>query len=217
MAPSAKDKQTVGEMNKKDLVLLISECLKPVQESVKELKDEVKELRLEVDNLSYDLRQKDIVIAELRARLDESEQYSRRNNLRIFGVKEKSKENTDLLVMDVAKKIGVDISETQIDRSHRIGKPGTKPRPIIVKFVGYAPRRAMFTAKKALKGTGITIREDLTQERLSLLRQTSEAYYEKNVWTNDGVVMVKVGDKRPFRLKSYSDLEKLMVKEPPPQ
>ncbi|KAK3909440.1 Protein unc-13-like protein C [Frankliniella fusca] len=211
------NKQTVGEMSKNDLISIITECLKPVQETVKTLKKEVEGLRDDVDHYSYQLKLKDDKISDLERRIEESEQYSRRNNLRIFGVAEGPKEDTNQVVMDVAKKIGAcSITVSQIDRSHRIGKPGSKPRPIIVKFIGYGPRRAMFSAKKALKGSGVTIREDLTKQRLDLLKQAAEAYYEKNVWTQDGVIMVKVGDNRPIRVRSASDLESLIEKHSPP-
>ncbi|KAK3910875.1 LINE-1 retrotransposable element ORF1 protein [Frankliniella fusca] len=211
-------KQTVAEMSKKELVQLISECLKPVQSDIKEVKDDVDSLRTDIEFLTSKLSEKDKIIEGLQRRLAEQEQYARRNNLRIFGVDEsQQKEDTDKLVMDVARRIGVQIDKSQIDRSHRLGKPGPKPRPIIVKFIGYSPRRSMFTAKKALKGSGITIREDLTRERLELLKEASEAYNQRNVWTQDGVVMVKIGDFRPKRLKSIDELHALLEIHPPPE
>lgn len=168
-----------------------------------------------MESLREQVNKKDDEILELHERLDERDQYSRRNNLRIFGVAETPKEDTDKLVLDVAKKINVDIDKNQIDRSHRIGKAGSKPRPIIVKFIGYAPRKALFVSKKALKGSGITIREDLTKNRLDLMKRAVEAYSERNVWTFDGVVMVKVGDIRPIRVKCNSDLDSLLERYPP--
>ena len=66
---------------------------------------------------------------------DEHEQYSRRNSLRIW-IKEKETpgEVTNQVVTDYAKKVGVELQPGDIDRTHRVGKPGDKPRPIIVKF-----------------------------------------------------------------------------------
>lgn len=206
----------VGEMSKKELVSLITECLKPVQKTVNAMKKEVEDLHEKVANLTHEISKKDKEIVNLKERLEEQEQYSRRNNLRIFGVEETRNENTDELVVKVAAQIGVSIEQSQIDRSHRIGKRDSKkPRPIIVKFIGYAPRRTMFTAKKGLKGTGITIREDLTAQRLELLKRAVEAYYQENVWSNDGVIMVKAGTEK-CRLKSFSDLDRLILKHSPP-
>jgi len=200
--------QTVGEMSKKDLLALITGALSP-------LKTSVDKLQVDIGRLATDVGKHSVDLTKLEEKLDETDQYSRRNCLRIFGVKETPREDTDQLVLDVAQRIKVDIDRNQIDRSHRIGKPGPNPRPIIVKFVGYSPRRAMFMAKKILKGSGITIREDLTQQRLALLRRAAESYSEENVWTYDGAIMVKVGNLRPFRVRNEKELQSHLERHPP--
>jgi len=131
---------------------------------------------------------------ESQRRADELEQYQRRNNLRVFGVKESAREDTDKLVIDIFKKqLNVDVSLADIDRSHRVGKvsqPGSdgvaKPRPIIVKFVSYRTRRAVFSNKKKLKGSELSIREDLTPHRHRLLLQAIQQHGRGNVWSVDG-------------------------------
>ncbi|KAJ4427147.1 hypothetical protein ANN_24763 [Periplaneta americana] len=82
-------------------------------------------------------------IEALEAKVDELEQYQRRQCLRIIGVEEQEAEDTDKLVMEVGKRIGVDVNVMDIDRSHRIGRRDVgndRPRPIIVKFVSYRKR-----------------------------------------------------------------------------
>ncbi|KAH3891617.1 hypothetical protein DPMN_015721 [Dreissena polymorpha] len=63
--------------------------------------------------------------------------------------------------------LNVDVSVSEIDRSHRTGKPGErKPLPIIVKQKLYTQRRE----PKACSGhKSIFINEDLTQYRAQLL------------------------------------------------
>lgn len=127
-------------------------------------------------------------------RLDELEQYQRRNNLRVYGVVEKKGEDTDALLIDIFKnKLNVDVSLSDIDRSHRVGvvkAPGEdgkiKHRPIIIKFVSYRIRRQVFDNKKKLKGSSISIREDLTSLRTKLLQEVIAVHGLKNTWTLDG-------------------------------
>ena len=65
-----------------------------------------------------------------------SSQYSRRENIRVFGVAETADELTNDVIVKVAADMGVVITERDISVSHRIGKnTGSKPRPIIAKFV----------------------------------------------------------------------------------
>jgi len=116
------------------------------------------------------------------------------NNLRVFGVEERDGEDTDELLLGIFKeKLEVDVSLADIDRSHRVGRaprPGpdgtVKPRAIIVKFTSYRTRRAVFSAKRKLRGDEVSISEDLTPHRYRLLRQATEIHGRGNVWTADG-------------------------------
>jgi hypothetical protein len=70
---------------------------------------------------------------------ESQEMYSRRNNIRIYGIPETDEEDTTALFLTMANdKLEVDyLSDRDVCRSHRIGKlkPGvnSKPRPIIVR------------------------------------------------------------------------------------
>ena len=72
--------------------------------------------------------------------LDRLQQYSRRDNIRVYEIAEATdeieNENTNSVIVKVAKDMGVYISEHDLSVSHRLGrKAGTKPRLIIAKFV----------------------------------------------------------------------------------
>lgn len=56
--------------------------------------------------------------------IDSLEQYGRKENIRIFGVEKKAGENTNEVVMNIAKDLGVDITESDISVSHRL--PGRR-------------------------------------------------------------------------------------------
>lgn len=166
-----------------------------------QLKDTIDKNTAVISQLQDALAEKDNKIAMLESKLskqnDELEQYQRRQCLRIFGVPEANEEDTDKLAIDIAAKIGVEVTLQDIDRSHRIGrKVDDRPRPVIVKFVSYRKRREVFSNKRQLKGSGITIREDLTKERFKLLQECIAKYGLSNVWTLDGVIFVKNGNSK---------------------
>ena len=93
---------------------------------------------------------------KLQHQLNAQEQYSRRNYVRLFGVPEHEKENTNELVCDIARNhLGVNIKEDDIDRSHRVrrrveptGGSARKPRAIIVKVTSYRLRKLLLQNKK---------------------------------------------------------------------
>ena len=79
-------------------------------------------------------------VSHLEHRLDDFEQYSRRNSLIVYGIPEEEQENTDKKIIEAAKQhLNVDILATAIDRTHRLGAKTDRTgeshtRPIIVKF-----------------------------------------------------------------------------------
>lgn len=166
---------------------------KALSDSLNKFNEELFSLHEEVATLKEQIAKLD---DRLDCKTDDLEQYQRRNNLRVFGIPETQKENTDQLVLDIVrKKMGVELPMVAIERSHRVGaKPrprddGTTPhRPIIVRFCSYRDRRRVFEAKKKLKGTGITFKEDLTARRLEVLRASVSKFGVKNTWTVDGKV-----------------------------
>ena len=87
----------------------------------------------------------------LEKAVDQGEQYSRRNCLRITGVPEEATENTDEIVLKLAFDLGTDIRLSDIDRSHRFGRIDSaraRPRDIIVKF---ATRQKLYKVRSSLK------------------------------------------------------------------
>ena len=141
---------------------------------IKHLKEDVTYLRGKGDDIT--------------AETDRQEQYSRKNCLLIHGIPENKNENTDVLAMEVIDtKMDIKITENDIDRTHRIGKPKNngKPRPIILKFVRYNDRKKVFFSKKLLKISGVSITESLTAFRMKKLTNARKTFGFRNVWTVD--------------------------------
>lgn len=164
----------------------VKTALLTVNTELERLRGEVSSLTGKVTNLEDRLSQK----------TDDLEQYGRRNNLRFFGVEEAAGEDTDELVVGLCERLGVDLPRSAICRSHRVGRPpapradGKKiSRPLIVRFTSYRDRRRVFGAKKNLKGSGVTIREDLTARRAEVFREAAQRYGIRSTWTMDGRVM----------------------------
>ena len=91
---------------------------------------------------------------------------------------------------------GVQLDSGCIDRCHRMGHTSSEsagtprhPRPVIVKFTSYEPRRAIFTAKCKLKGTKFVITENLTRRRVDLLRKARASANVDASWTSDGRIV----------------------------
>ena len=111
----------------------------------------------------------------LTSQLDDLEQYTRRTNIRIYGIPESNEENadlredTDILAMNFVKaELGVDHKPEDISRSHRIGKRSSKPRPIIVRLSRHNTKVEILQKRRVLKQNKrkYNVQEDLLQSRV---------------------------------------------------
>ena len=116
--------------------------------------------------------------------------------------KEERGEDTDQKVVDMAQNcLNLNIQKSDIDRSHRVGKPNIwgRPRPVIVKFVSYRMKRAVYQARSALTMRGSEsnakfINEDLTKTRLRIYKDALSLKSQnliQDCWTTDGNIFVR--------------------------
>ena len=110
----------------------------------------------------------------LTGQLDDLEQYTRRTNIRIYGIPESnvesadSREDTDILSLNFVKEeLGVDLKLEDISRSHRVGKGSSKPRPIIVRLSRHNTKVDILRKRKMRKQNKrpYNVQDDLTQPR----------------------------------------------------
>ena len=192
----------------------------------------VEEKEKEIRELKEEVAAQKTLIEEQNGRLAELEQYSRRNCLNFTGIPENKDENTVQLAVDLAKMANVKIDRTDIDRAHRIGKPRTAtqgqasapPRTLVVKYVSYLKREAIWFGRRELKGAKpprgssmteesmkeVFVQENLTkknQEIMYLARQLKRAGNLWAVWSDGCVLKVKRSQQSAtVRLSSKSDL-----------
>ena len=98
---------------------------------------------------------------------DDNEQYSIRYCLRIKGIgKDKDESGSKCVekVIKVCKNLKVDISKSDIDRAHRVGK---NRLTMIVKFFSFSKRTLLYKARKNDDKNKIHL--DITKKRLNLL------------------------------------------------
>ena len=126
--------------------------------------------------------------------IDAQEQYSRPNGLLLHSILETNKDMDQAILATSNNKLGLQLTQDCIDRSHRLGgncpdlninDATRKPRPIIVKFTSYESRRKTFTSKRKLKGTKLIITEHLTKKRAELLSKARTISVVKAAWTID--------------------------------
>ena len=154
---------------------------------------------------------------------DRLEQYTRRENIRIFGVQSETGESSDSVekkALEVMKATGASVSSNDIAACHRVGRPKNGSQPIIVRFVSRKKRAEVMRNKRHLKDqrqqkkTFIT--DDLTGHRLKLFHYVKDLNQIEKVWTVDGKIFCVrktapgVADpQKPIVVENADDLFKL--------
>ena len=154
----------------------------------------------------------------MRYENDRLEQYSRRETVKVVGLKEEEGEDTEQKVLGVFKAVGADITPADVSVVHGTGDRKRKGRPILVRFVSRKKRKEVMQKKKVLKDkpeyAGVYVFDDLTTLRAKML------YYLKkkvpvveNAWTIDG--RIHCTKKRPPGLSERESPRRIFTIDTP--
>lgn len=147
----------------------------------------------------------------LKETINDLEQYGRRNNLRIYGLnknKVNKIEEIDLekeVVKEINLKMRSTIVSNQIEACHYLDKNKSS---VIVRFGSRKTRDFVFSNKKLLKGTQISIAEDLTKKNYNLLKECQKVFDQKNLWTHNGNVKLNLHNKI-YNIRNMRRLQEL--------
>lgn len=182
-------------------------------------------LKNELDSIKTSLANVEKALKESFIRNDELEQYSRRSCLRITGIAESANEDVSKIVLDLSRRIKVDITPQDIDRAHRVGRPrdnrgvgsqsrdSNKGREIIVKFTNTSARLKYLKGRVALRDENahIYINEDLTKVRRDLAYECRRLQKSKRInktWIYNGHVFINDNSDNKLRIISTEDLQR---------
>lgn len=187
-------KSVIGRIEK------IEGYLFETQKENDKLKEEIRQLKQEAD-ISKDekiqlQRECEKSMKTIEGKLNDLEQYDRRNNVRVTGIKDKERETAEDTIKTVIETLnseipGLNLEENDIDVAHRLGKfEQGKKRQIIVRLKRRMIKYKIMRQKKSLKGKNIYISEDLTklnQEVFSSVRKKMKDVVSA-AWTQDGAI-----------------------------
>lgn len=201
----------------KDLKLVIEEQKKEISKLVSSCDDLARE------NVSL---KKHIGILEVR--LDESEQYSRRNTIEIHGIPTEPNENVLEVVKKVGQSLNYPIETNMVDACHRLrnNQNGNRPPGIIVKMVRRLDAEGLLARRRVKRNLNtsdlgynlpqsnpVYINESLSPSRRKLFLAARTIKNEKAytyLWVRGGKIFMRKEDKMPVKvIGSAEDLEKL--------
>ena len=138
-----------------------------LSQSLRELQEEVRSMRTDIGAIKHledQVQSLKIQNKALNQRLNDLENYSRRDNIVISGLKEESNENCkDLFKLMVREKLQIH-ERIEVVRVHRLGKADHGQRPLIARLRYYDDKELIMSKTGMLKGSGIYFNDDLCPE-----------------------------------------------------
>lgn len=151
--------------------------LKDLLLQIKNSKDEIKnwvsatEVRLLLEIQT--LKNKNEVLEKeneiLKERLERTEQYCNKNNIIIFGLNKSKTLSAEYLCEEINRLMKIQIEPREINDYYTLGKVGNSP--IKVEFISYQSKKYIYQHTKELKGTGVSIANDLTLKQRQELKK----------------------------------------------
>lgn len=145
------------------------ECVNSLKEATEYLFQELKDVKSDISNMKTTSEDHQKRITELEDKLNETERYQRRWNLRLYGLGEEEGEDVKARVVQICRSVipdNEDACQQHIDVSHRVGrKNAEKIRPVIIRFVARSTRDLIWKNAKGseyLKSRKLRFGEDLT-------------------------------------------------------
>jgi TolA-binding protein len=189
-----------------------------LNKKIETLEKNSKQLEITNKQLTEKNNQLHARIETLATNVDDLDQYSRNSNLLIHGIPLTSPPGTsegNLIqhtVQLLNNHLGTTLQEADINAAHRTGRTtnfntgpnethaqtnmavASRPQPIILQFVSKKLRHSTLSLQKHLKGKGISITEQLTVRKASLLKKCSELVSSKKLegaWSHEGKILIK--------------------------
>lgn len=181
-----------------------------LREENKELKNQVEALK----NKGYATRK---LADDLSFEVAELNQYGRRLNLEIHGVKVESGQREDINVVleKVAKEIKVEFDAKEVHQAHRLRpRRDGKPATILVQFYSKTTRDIWLTKGRKARVPNVFFGENLCPQYRRLLLETKDrckTHNYKFVWVKGGRILVKrsESDTNVIYVSSLDDLQKI--------
>ena len=191
----------------------LKKSLEFYQGKVDVLEEKVEKLELQLKKSNEET----ICMKELKKQINKQEDYSRKNNIRIDGVKELPQENHEQTQQKIESIIKNDLKleNCKIEIAHRIQvskNPSSVPRTIIARLYNVSDRNEILRNSWKLKKTGIWINEDLCEATVSARKQQLP---DLKAAKNAGKIAYFVRDR--LIVKERSSLKRQTTPPPPPR
>ena len=200
--PSSSN-ELLDEFKKLNLKIdnLKDDIIDELKEGITKIHEKIAILQVSNDNLKEITAKQDVVILNLESKLDQLNQYGRRENLEIAGLPDSISDDKLLsAVLNIFNEIDVVVDECEISACHRLPKKKDSklPKRTIVRFVNRHTCDHLKSKRSKLKEIetpNIYFNDNLCAAYRTLWWHCRNLQKQKRIhsyWTNNGEVTIRI-------------------------
>ena len=149
----------------------LSKTVAGMVESLNFMSSDTSSIKTKANEINKQLKAQGKFVGDLKNRVDDAEDRSRRWNIRIYDIPERDNENCEEIVKDLLQKLNP-AGRLPFDRAHRLGKPlEDKTRPIIVKMTYYTHKQIVLEKARSRENKEFGVGEDFSKETYDIRRK----------------------------------------------
>jgi len=175
--------------------------MKSLEEDNSDMIRSISEFQEENDGLKSEILLLKVDMEKMKDEGLRNEQYMRKNNIKVYGMKESRNEScTDVFMKMVKDSLNIELKPSQIAIAHRIAGKEGRHRPILVRFEQHDVKYTVLKQRRRLKDSGISIQEDLTRlvwEKLAMVKIAVDCV---DAWAWNGKIFIKDKDSKVHKV-----------------
>jgi len=210
----------------KDRISVLETSMESIGSQIQALEDkDTTAVTNEVTTTELEAIKKNLQSVQLHA--NDNEQYNKRNSLRIKGLKLTTDDNIrSVLHQFFQQQLHCIVDADEIDVAHVVSRkssqsinnslasastPMTTQSSVIVKFKTREARDKIIKTRKVLKGTRITIQEDLTSLNMQTINRLHTTAHVKTVWTWNGKIFAQLHNGTKLLVRPFQQVHECTV------
>ena len=178
-----------------------------LKKSLSDMKDESKTNHDLISTIENDVKLNSI-------KTNNNEQYSRKNNIRIFGLPQvdKKEDPTKVVLSFIKEKLNLKHFEMkEIEAAHRVGiSRNNRPQAMIIRFARRDSRMEVLKNRKCLKNSPFVVTEDLTRLNVLLLNRAKNHPRIDQAWSWNCKCWAIGKNGNKIKLSLFSDIDALL-------
>ncbi|KAK6186728.1 hypothetical protein SNE40_006008 [Patella caerulea] len=183
---------------------------------IEQLTAEKSALQKQVEDLDTDLNKENKRINESINMANYNEQYSRKMNIRVFGLPtQESQDLKETFIEHIKRIANVGIAREEIIALHKLPtKYPDRPTPVLVKMINTETKSKIMKCKTTFLLNNIKLADDITKRNLSLMNRAYNHQRVDQVWFFNGCVYAKSTGRKKIRIGLFDDLDEKMLSAP---